>query len=153
MPALVRRLFVVALLTFAATSALAVWVGAPLEAAANPQVTPNPAKAPWYFLWLQELVTVTTVRIGGWTINGALVGGVIVPGLLVLLACAVPWLDRSGAEATGVWFHRARRRANAIFLLICIALVVLTVVGTFLRGPYWNFYWPWEEWPAHPGRY
>ncbi len=152
-PGLVRRLFVVALLTFAATSALAVWVGAPLEAAANPQVTPNPAKAPWYFLWLQELVTVTTVRIGGWTINGALVGGVIVPGLLLLLACVVPWLDRSGAEATGAWFHRARRRANAVFLLVCIALVVLTVVGTFLRGPYWNFYWPWEEWPAHPGRY
>jgi len=152
-PGLVRRLFLVALATFAASSALAMWVGAPLEAAANPQVTPNPAKAPWYFLWLQELVTVTTVRIGGWTVNGALVGGVLVPGILLLWACAAPLLDRSGPEATGVWFHRSRRRANVIFLAICVALLVLTVIGTFLRGPYWNFYWPWEAWPAHPGRY
>ncbi|MHC4136695.1 MAG: cytochrome b N-terminal domain-containing protein [Planctomycetota bacterium] len=152
-PIFLRRLILVGLLTFAASAALAVWLGAPLEEAANPEVTPNPAKAPWYFLWLQELVTITTVRIFGWTINGALIGGVIVPGVLFVWAFVVPWLDKSGPAATGVWFHKARRRANLIFLVVCVALLVLTIVGTFLRGPYWDFFWPWEEWPAHPGRY
>jgi quinol-cytochrome oxidoreductase complex cytochrome b subunit len=152
-PGLMVRLLLVGLLTFAVTSALAVWVGAPLEAPADPQVTPNPAKAPWYFLWLQELVTTTTVRFGGFTVNGALVGGVIVPGLLLLWAVAAPWLDRSGPAAAGVWFHRDRRRANAIFLIVCLALIVLTVIGTFLRGPFWDFYWPWEPWPEEPPRF
>ncbi|MHC4550460.1 MAG: cytochrome b N-terminal domain-containing protein [Planctomycetota bacterium] len=148
-PILVRRLIAVGLLTFAVSALLAVWFGAPLEEPANPEVTPNPAKAPWYFLWLQELVTITTIRIGGWTINGALVGGVIVPALLFLWAFVMPWLDRSSPAATGVWFHRERRRANLIFLIVCLLLVVLTVIGTFMRGPYWDFYWPWESWPEH----
>jgi cytochrome b-561 len=152
-PNLLVRLLLVGLLTFAVTSALAVWVGAPLEAPANPEVTPNPAKAPWYFLWLQELVTVTTVRLGGFTVNGAFVGGVLVPGVLLLWAVAVPWIDRSSAAAVGAWFHRERRRADVVFLIVCAALIVLTVVGTFLRGPYWHFYWPWEAWPSPPPRY
>ncbi len=151
-PTLVRRLLLVGLLTFAISAVLAVWLGAPLEAAANPEVTPNPAKAPWYFLWLQELVTITTIRIGGWTLNGAFVGGVLVPGLLLVWGLAVPWLDRSGPRAVGAWFHRERRRADTIFLIVCLVLIVLTLVGTFLRGPYWNFYWPWQTWPSHPPR-
>jgi quinol-cytochrome oxidoreductase complex cytochrome b subunit len=152
-PPLVRRLLLVGLLTFAVSAALAVALGAPLEEAANPQITPNPAKAPWYFLWLQELVTISTFRVGGWTINGALVGGVLVPGFLLLWGFATPWLDRAGPQSVGEWFHRDRRRANRIFLIVCIALVILTVVGTFMRGPYWDFYWPWEAWPAHPPKF
>lgn len=152
-PSMVRRLLLVTLLTFAVSAVLAVWLGAPLEEPANPQVTPNPAKAPWYFLWLQELVTTTTIRIGGWTINGALVGGVLVPGLLLLWGFFVPWLDRSGPAAVGAWFHSDRRRANTIFLIVCFLLVILTVVGTFMRGPYWDFYWPWQQWPAHPPKF
>lgn len=152
-PTLVRRLLLVGLLTFAVSAALAVWLGAPLEQSANPEVTPNPAKAPWYFLWLQELVTISTVRVGGLTINGALVGGVLVPGLLLIWGFLVPWLDRSGKEAVGVWFHPKRRSYDTIFLVVCVALIVLTIVGTFLRGPYWEFYWPWQSWPAHPPRF
>jgi quinol-cytochrome oxidoreductase complex cytochrome b subunit len=152
-PIMLRRLLMVALFTFAVSAVLAVWLGAPLEEAANPQITPNPAKAPWYFLWLQELVTISTLRIGSFTLNGALVGGVLVPGLLLLWAFLVPWLDGSGAAAVGVWFHKDRRRANTIFVVICIVLIVLTVVGTFMRGPYWDFYWPWQQWPSHPPRF
>jgi len=152
-PLLLRRLVIVTLLTFVVSAALALLVGAPLEAPANPDVTPNPAKAPWYFLWLQELVTITTIRIGGWTVNGAFVGGVLIPGLLLVWGLAAPWLDASGAKAVGVWFHPSRRRANTIFLIVCVALVVLTVIGTFMRGPYWEFYWPWEQWPAPPPRF
>lgn len=152
-PGLVVRLLLVGLLTFAVSAALAVWLGAPLEEAANPEVTPNPAKAPWYFLWLQELVTITTIRIGGWTLNGAFVGGVLVPGILLFWAFLVPWLDRSGPTAVGTWFHVDRRRANIIFLIVCLALVALIIVGTTMRGPYWDFYWPWQSWPEHPSRF
>ena len=65
-------------------------------------MTPNPAKAPWYFLWLQEIVTDTTIHLGSFTLNGAFVGGVILPGLLVALLTAWPWLDRSTRCAAGV---------------------------------------------------
>ena len=115
-------------------------------------VTPNPAKAPWYFLWLQEIVTDTTVRIGSLTINGAFLGGVILPGLLVGLLTVWPWLDRSPASATGTWLPASRRRQNAVFLLLVLFVVAFTVVGTFLRGPYWHFFWPWQAWPELPTR-
>ena len=88
----------------------------PLEEPANALVTPNPAKAPWYFLWLQEIVTDTTIRIGSFTINGAFLGGVILPGLLVTLLTVWPWLDRAPAAAAGVWFPASRRRQNLVFL-------------------------------------
>jgi len=152
-PALTRRLTAALLLTVLAVGVLAIAMGAPLEEPANPTVTPNPAKAPWYFLWLQELVTISTLRIGGFTVNGALLGGMVVPGAVMLLGLAAPFLDRSPPEATGVWFHRARRRYDITFLVICLAIIALTIVGTWLRGPYWNFYWPWEPWPTHPPRF
>jgi len=149
-PVLVRRILLVSLVILAVTAALALWVGAPLEEAANPLLTPNPAKAPWYFLWLQELVTITTVHLGDFTINGAFVGGILVPGLLFVAALLVPYLDRSSRRAVGVWFHRERRWLDVAFLVACVVLIALIVVGTFLRGPYWGFYWPWEAWPSHP---
>lgn len=152
-PNLTRRLMTVILATLAVSSILAVLFRAPLEEAANPSVTPNPAKAPWYFLWLQELVTDTTFTLGGITINGALIGGIILPGLLVLALCVWPYLDKSGAETTGVWFAKARTKQNLIFLLIVLAVLVLTVIGTFLRGPFWGFYWPWESWPELPKKF
>jgi cytochrome b-561 len=67
-PSLTLRLLSVALATLFLTSLLAFMVHAPLEQAANPLVTPNPAKAPWYFLWLQELVADTTVHLGSYTL-------------------------------------------------------------------------------------
>jgi quinol-cytochrome oxidoreductase complex cytochrome b subunit len=152
-PNLTRRLALVTMLTMVVASVLTIIFHAPLEEPANPAVTPNPAKAPWYFLWLQELVTTTTVTIGGFTINGALIGGIIIPGLLVVAALAWPYLDKSSVRSAGVWFAHERRRQNLIFLLIVLAILILTVVGTFLRGPYWNFYWPWESWPEAPRKF
>jgi quinol-cytochrome oxidoreductase complex cytochrome b subunit len=151
-PDLVRRTAVVVLGTFAVISVLASLVRSPLEEAANPLVTPNPAKAPWYFLWLQEIVTDTTFTVGGFTVNGAFLGGVVLPGLLLALLVAWPWLDRSPGEAAGVWFARTRRRQNALFLVAVLAVVLLTIVGTFLRGPSWQFFWPWQAWPELPTR-
>jgi len=152
-PNLTRRIWFVTLLTFIASVILTIVFRAPLETAANPSVTPNPAKAPWYFLWLQEIVTDTTLKFGFFTINGALIGGILLPGILVLLAVWWPYRDKSGINAVGVWFAPERRRQNMIFLLICLLIIVFTIIGTFMRGPYWNFYWPWESWPEMPVKF
>jgi quinol-cytochrome oxidoreductase complex cytochrome b subunit len=151
-PDLMRRAAIVVLGSIAVLSILAVLIPSPLEEAANPMITPNPAKAPWYFLWLQEIVTDTTVHLGGFTINGAFLGGVVLPGILVTLMALWPWLDRSPARAAGVWFSSDRRTQNAVFLVLLLLVVALTIVGTFLRGPYWDFYWPWQPWPEIPTR-
>ena len=151
-PDLIRRAAIVTLGTIAVVSILAVFLRSPLEEPANALVTPNPAKAPWYFLWLQEIVTDTTFHIGSFTVNGAFLGGVLLPGALILLLTIWPWLDRSPAAAAGLWFPRTRRTQNAVFLALCALVLILTVVGTFLRGPYWHFYWPWQPWPELPGR-
>ncbi len=149
-PNLVRRIALVFLVTTIITLILAMVSPAPLEEPANPSVTPIPAKAPWYFLWLQELIAVTTVRIGKITISGALIGGILVSGFLFLLAIVWPFLDRSPKEAIGVWFHKSRKIQNAVFIFICVIVIALIIIGVYLRGPYWNFYWPWQPWPEMP---
>lgn len=151
-PDLTRRIGIVVLGTMAAVSVLSAFARSPLEEPANPLVTPNPAKAPWYFLWLQEIVTDTTIKIGSFTVNGAFIGGVLLPGLLVALLTAWPWIDQSPAAAAGKWFPRSRRTQNLIFLLLALFVLALTSIGTFCRGPYWNFYWPWQSWPQLPTR-
>ena len=149
-PYLTRRLLVAILATAVLAALFAIGIEAPLEEPANPAVTSNPAKAPWYFLWLQELVADTTLRFGGFTLNGALVGGIIVPGILAGLLLMWPYLDRSPVSATGVWFGPQRLRQNLVFLFIILLIVILTIVGTFMRGPYWVLYWPWETWVQLP---
>jgi quinol-cytochrome oxidoreductase complex cytochrome b subunit len=151
-PDLSRRIAIVVLGTIAVVSLASVYVRSPLEEAANALVTPNPAKAPWYFLWLQEIVTDTTIRLGSFTVNGAFLGGVVLPGLLVAALAAWPWIDRSPSAAAGVWFARTRRMQNAFFLAVVVLVVVFTLIGTFCRGPYWHFYWPWQPWPEIPAR-
>ena len=134
-------------------SILATLVRSPLEEAANALVTPNPAKAPWYFLWLQEIVTDTTFHIGSFTVNGAFLGGVLLPGLLIGLLTLWPWLDKSPAAAAGRLVRRGAAAARTlVFLALCLVVIVFTLIGTFCRGPYWHFYWPWEAWPEIPTR-
>jgi len=152
-PNLSRRIWLVTLVTVLLVMIFSITVPTPLEAPANPSVTPNPAKAPWYFLWLQEIVTDTTIKLGSFTLNGALVGGILLPGILLVLAVWWPYRDRSSINAVGVWFAPARKRQNLIFVAICLFIILLTIVGTFLRGPYWDFYWPWEAWPVAPIRF
>ena len=151
-PDLTRRTAIVVLGAIAIVSILSVFIASPLEEPANPLVTPNPAKAPWYFLWLQEVVTDTTIKLGSFTINGAFIGGVVLPGLLLTLLTLWPWIDKSPLAAAGRWLPSARRTQNLVFLVILAIVLVFTVIGLYLRGPYWNFYWPWEAWPDIPGR-
>lgn len=152
-PNLTRRIWLVTLFTALVVVVLSILFRAPLEAPANPSVTPNPAKAPWYFLWLQEIVTDTTVNLGFITINGAFIGGIILPAVLIMLAIWWPYKDSSSINSVGVWFAPERRKQNMVFIAICILIIIFTIIGTFLRGPYWNFYFPWEEWPTMPVRF
>ncbi len=149
-PALIRRIALVLLGTFVFVAVMSLFIGAPLEEPANPDLTPNPAKAPWYFLWLQELVSVTTFSIAGITFDGGFIGGVLIPGVILILLCIWPFLDKSSKYATGTWFSKERFRQNIIFLIICFVIIVLTIIGTYMRGPYWELYFPWESWPELP---
>jgi cytochrome b-561 len=149
-PNLTRRMILVFLVVFNITLLLAVLFNAPLEGPANPSVTPNPAKAPWYFVWLQELVASTTIHLGPFTISGGLLGGILVPGVLLAALILWPWLDRSPNSAGGVWFERSRAGQNLAFVIITVAIVILIVVGLYLRGPYWRLYWPWNPRPLLP---
>jgi quinol-cytochrome oxidoreductase complex cytochrome b subunit len=151
-PNALRRAVAVALASLLLASAIGLLFPAPLEQPADPSRTPNPAKAPWYFLWLQELVSDLTFRVGSFVVDGTLVGGILVPGVLLGLLAAWPWLDRSPREAAGVWFHPSRRRQNAVFLALLVVVAGLTVVGSLCRGPYWAWTWPWEHVPHAPTR-
>lgn len=119
--------------TLAVVLALAILSDAPLEELANPVHPPNPAKAPWYFLSLQELVSYS-----------AFIGGVVIPGILVVALLLVPFLDRKRA-GTGVWFAKERWLANTVFIAVLLALIALTVVATYFRGPDWSWVWPWSS--------
>jgi quinol-cytochrome oxidoreductase complex cytochrome b subunit len=109
---------------------------APLEEEANPLRPSNPSKAPWYFLGLQELVSYS-----------AFWGGVIVPTVLTAFLLLLPYADRR-PDGMGVWFSRERTGMIVLWTLILIGIVVTTVIGVYLRGPNWNFYWPWQGWPG-----
>ncbi len=149
-PYLIRRVFLVALLTFSITLTLSLAFRAPLEEPANPAVTPDVAKAPWYFLWLQELVADTSFKIGHYTLNGAFIGGILIPGILLILLAIWPFLDKTSPETIGRWFHPERKVQNLVFLAIVVAIIILVVIGTYMRGTFYNFYWPWETWPSTP---
>ena len=105
---------------------------APLEEMADPTRTPNPAKAPWYFLGLQELVHYS-----------ALIGGVIIPTLLVLALLVLPYIDRNPA-GSGRWFAPQRRVANIVFTTLTALFSLPALVGTLFRGPNWAWVWPWK---------
>jgi quinol-cytochrome oxidoreductase complex cytochrome b subunit len=115
----------------------AVFINAPLEEMADPTHPPNPAKAPWYFLGLQEMVSYS-----------AFVGGVLVPTLIVLVLLVLPWFDRKKA-GIGIWFARERIWANTFFLAFLIVMLILIVLGTWFRGPNWDLVVPWESHPGH----
>ena len=130
-PHLVVRHAVVFLGVAAVVLALGVSFAAPLRGLANPNLTPEPAKAPWYFAGLQELLS----RFD------PLVAGILVPLGAVLTFVLLPYLDRNPATEA-----RNRKVAVTLFTALLIIGVVLTVVGTFFRGPGWKFVAPWTHW-------
>jgi quinol-cytochrome oxidoreductase complex cytochrome b subunit len=117
------------LVTVITTMLISLRWGAPLEEMANPTKTPNPAKAPWYFLGLQELVS-----------HSALIGGVVAPALIVLALLAIPYLDTNPSRRPA-----DRKWAIWVFTVFVVANIVLIVIGTFLRGPGWSLVAPWTH--------
>ena len=205
-PYLMRAELFIFMATMLVCVALGLWFDAPLRELANPSVPENPAKAPWYFLGLQEMVSYS-----------AFVGGIAIPTIAVLGLMLIPYLDRE-PEPAGLWFSGKKGRritlysvlfaaiasvlsvaipvkyhwlrywfpdiqqiwiilinpgslltlafaawsvlivrttqstrlgAVALFTCFLVGFVILTYVGTYLRGPNWDFYWSKADWPLH----
>ncbi len=122
---------------------LIVWsllAAAPLEQPANPGMTPNPAKAPWYFVGLQELL----VFSDAWLV------GVVAPCAALLGLMAIPYLD-CNSQGSGHYTLRRRRFAATVFLFGFLMLGMLPIlIGTYCRGPNWSAFGPFE--PRNPAR-
>ena len=121
---------------------LIVWsilLKAPLEQPANPANTPNPSKAPWYFLGLQEML----VYFDPW------LAGVVLPSLIIVGLIAIPYIDKN-PKGNGYFTFSERKAEVTIFLFgFAVLWSSLIVLGTFLRGPNWNFFGPFEFWDIH----
>jgi hypothetical protein len=112
---------------------------APIEEPANQAKTPNPSKAPWYFLGLQEML----VYYDPW------IAGVLLPGLIIVGLMAIPYID-TNPKGNGYYTLRERKWEIALFLFGFVVLWVwLIIIGTFLRGPNQNFFGPFEYWDSH----
>jgi hypothetical protein len=124
------------------TAVLILWaiaLKAPLEEPASSVKTPNPSKAPWYFLGLQEML----VYFDPW------MAGVVLPSLIIVGLMAIPFLDFN-KSGNGYYTIRERKFAYLTFQFGFLELwVTLIVLGTFLRGPNWNFFGPYEFWDVH----
>ena len=138
-PYLLRVEFLAALITTVILIVWSVYLDAPLEAPANPMLTMNPAKAPWYFLGLQELL----VYFDPW------IAGVMLPNFIVVGLMAIPYLDPSPL-GNGYYTWKQRKFAIAGFMFGFLVLwVLLAIIGTFIRGPGWMWFWPGETWDHH----
>jgi len=119
--------------TLILSAVLIVWsmaLRAPLEQPANPAVTPNPSKAPWYFVGLQEMLVFFDPSIAG----------VLLPGLIILGLMAIPYLDRN-PKGSGYYTIAQRRFGYVVFQLGFLQLwILLILIGTFFRGPNWSFF-------------
>jgi hypothetical protein len=112
---------------------------APIEEPANPARTPNPSKAPWYFLGLQEML----VYFDPW------LAGVVFPSLIIVGLMAIPYIDVN-PKGNGYFTYKERKTEINLFLFgFLILWVLLVMLGTFLRGPNWNFFGPYEYWDLH----
>ena len=129
-PHLLARHVVVGLGVAAVVLGLGVAFAAPLKGLANPNLTPEPSKAPWYFDGLQELLSHFD----------PLVAGILVPAGAVLLLVLLPYLDRNPATEA-----RNRKVAVLTFSGLALIAIALTVVGAIFRGPGWSFVAPWTH--------
>jgi hypothetical protein len=124
------------------TGLLVVWavvLKAPLEQPATSAKAPNPSKAPWYFLGLQEML----VYYDPW------MAGIVLPLMIINGLVAIPYIDFN-QKGNGYFTFNQRKFAITVFLLGFVVMwVTLIVLGTFLRGPNWNFFGPYENWDPH----
>ncbi len=122
--------FVASLLITAFLLLFSIFVNAPLQTLANPNRTPNPSKAPWYFLGLQELLTMFHPMVAGVTIPGVGLFGLIL----------APYTDRNPSNKP-----EDRKFAISLMTMFLMFWAVLVIIGVFFRGPGFNFTFPWRE--------
>jgi len=138
-PSLVRVEFLGALFVMVILVFWSFLINAPLEEPANPTLTPNPSKAPWYFLGLQEML----VYFDPW------IAGVVLPSLIIVGLMAIPYID---INEKGNGYYTFKERKFSV-LTFCFGFIILWVsliqIGTFWRGPGWYFFYPWEAWDTH----
>jgi quinol-cytochrome oxidoreductase complex cytochrome b subunit len=114
---------------------------APLEDLANPFVTPNPGKAPWYFTGIQELIHYT---------NKPVIPAIIIPLLIVLWLFLIPYIDRKPQTRFTSLFNRIfiggekRKVLIILFTLFVFGVLTFTVIGSLFRGENWGFVLPWK---------
>ncbi|MCU1393600.1 MAG: putative menaquinol-cytochrome c reductase cytochrome b subunit [Ilumatobacteraceae bacterium] len=129
-PHLLAAEFVAALACLAFLFTFAIFVNAPLLQYANINRTPNPSKAPWYFLGLQELLTMFNPMVAGVTIPGV--------GLIVMILA--PYIDKNPSAKP-----EDRKFATSLMTIFLMFWAVLVIIGSFFRGPGFNFTLPWRD--------
>lgn len=130
--------------TLAVTLALfmiSLFFDAPLEDLANPLVTPNPGKAPWYFTGIQELIHYTDKPV---------IPGIIIPLLIIFWLFLIPYIDRKPKTKLGLLLNRTliggekRKILIVLFTSFVIGALIFTVIGSLFRGENWSFVLPWK---------
>jgi hypothetical protein len=119
-PHLLIEEFIAALIVFAGLVVFSTFINAPLREVANPNLTPNPSKAPWYFL--------------------PMIAGITIPTFILVGLAAVPYVDRNPSVKPG-----DRKVAITLFTILFMFGSVLTIIGSFFRGPGYNWVWPWAQ--------
>src|SRR3989475_12655627 len=135
-PYLMRIEFLAAIIVTVILTVWSITLNAPLEEPANPNLTMNPAKAPWYFLGLQEML----VYFDPW------IAGVVMPTLIIIGLMVIPYID-TNPLGCGYYTWKQRKFAIGTFLFGFIVLwVSMIIIGTFIRGPGWQWFWPGQTW-------
>jgi menaquinol-cytochrome c reductase cytochrome b/c subunit len=129
-PHLLIEEFVAMFILLAGLTLFSTFINAPLRELANPNLTPNPSKAPWYFLGLQELLRYFH----------PMVAGITIPTFILVGLAAVPYVDRNPSNKPG-----DRKIAITMFTILFMFGGVLTIIGSFFRGPGYNWVWPWAQ--------
>ena len=141
-PGFVFKEFLAALACLLILAWLGLVIDAPLGVPADPDFTPNPAKAPWYFLGIQEML----LYFDPW------LAGVVIPLLIFTGLILIPLLD---TDLQGAGYYSFRRRIWAVlpFTAGLLLLALLTIMAAWFRGSNWDWYWPWQDWSmARPAR-
>jgi len=137
-------IMVMAICSLAVTLALlmiSLFFDAPLEDLANPLVTPNPGKAPWYFTGIQELIHYTTKPV---------IPAIIIPLLIIIWLILIPYIDKKPKTRFTSLFNRIfiggekRRRLIVLFTIFIIGALISTLIGSLFRGENWGFVLPWK---------
>ena len=138
-PYLVRKELLAAIIIMIILMVWSITLDAPLEDPSDPSLTPNPAKAPWYFLGLQEML----VYFDPW------IAGVVYPSLILVGLMVIPYVDVN-PKGNGYYTFKDRKFAILTFCFgFHVLWILLIIVGVFMRGPGWLWFWPWQEWDSH----